>query len=1088
VSYEASFGNLDTDGPQHRPPERSTPLRIAILADLAGRANRGEIDGSDTLVQRRAIKVNFDNLDDVIESLAPQLRVPIAGGATSVTLEFTELDDFHADPVYKQVDLIEEVVDLRDELSSAAEGSQVVAKVRRWAESASHEAAPRRPARGFDVPIAGSLAEIAEIAAQPADHDAEDLEGDELMVRAVGPNLTDAGDASGEKLAERTGEAAVGLMRQVLHDADFQALEATWRGLHWLLRRIHKNTAVQVVLYDVTAEEFAADLAGAEDLSETGIYQMLVAQVANTPDADPWALLVGNYSFDLQAPHAELLGRMGKIAAAAGAPFLAAVNARVVDETLELDDDAQAAWEALRELPEAAYVGLATPRFLLRPPYGDDFKPVESFAFTEFDGQPTGYLWGNPALLCAALVAGSFKKSGWRLKPGQQLSLDGMPIHVHRDEDDEELGVCAEVRFTSAASQHLVQWGLMPVLSVKGRDVIEVACMRSLAAEAGPLAGLWSDSAGVPAAAAAEEEDEASVSVGVQAAVESSGATTGDAGDTVSSADARDDPEVDDGLAALLAESEDSSDDDDDDDDDDDLSFGGDDNDDSSSFSLDDDDDDSSSSSVGDDDDDDDSSSLDDLLGGLSSGDDEEDSSDDDGMDPDLAALLGDDVDADDEETDDTDSDADMDPELTALLSDDDEDEDENALETETTADTDVSSDMATTADEPSAAADDTEQPASDTQAATEDLDTLIERALQLTRPAADATGGLPLLELRSLLRPIPGDNPAGAGIPYDVRERLDQARREVNPEDFDPDDPMRPDDAVYADWQGIVALCQTTLTTTSKNLLIGARLLEALTMLHGFAGLRDGIQLMRLMVDVCWDRLDPEIEDEDDLEVRAAPFNWLDDPDRGACFPNSVRDLPLVRAGGKSFSWQDWQRIQESRDDADPAGFEGVVMQATRADCQAVHDEIHQALSELQAMTDLGNRRLGAESPGFTYLRPALQDCYSLARQILQKKPAEPGDDTDDQITEGQPEGGEMTTARPRLSNRDEVYRQLAEAAGALQRLEPHSPVPYLIQRAVHLGAMPFPQLIQELVRDATIIAEMNRELGIREEQAPGQ
>jgi type VI secretion system protein ImpA len=61
-------------------------------------------------------------------------------------------------------------------------------------------------------------------------------------------------------------------------------------------------------------------------------------------------------------------------------------------------------------------------------------------------------------------------------------------------------------------------------------------------------------------------------------------------------------------------------------------------------------------------------------------------------------------------------------------------------------------------------------------------------------------------------------------------------------------------------------------------------------------------------------------------------------------------------------------------------------------------------------------------------------------------------------------------------------VYQQLAEAAARLQQLEPHSPIPYLVQRAVELGALPFPELIRALIREPNVLSELNRELGIQE------
>ena len=77
------------------------------------------------------------------------------------------------------------------------------------------------------------------------------------------------------------------------------------------------------------------------------------------------------------------------------------------------------------------------------------------------------------------------------------------------------------------------------------------------------------------------------------------------------------------------------------------------------------------------------------------------------------------------------------------------------------------------------------------------------------------------------------------------------------------------------------------------EGLLIAARLTKALVKVHGFAGLRNGLHLFRLLAEQGWDRLLPAIEEEDDLEVRAARFNWLDDKDRGARFPGRCTWFP---------------------------------------------------------------------------------------------------------------------------------------------------------------------------------------------------
>src|SRR5262245_40049413 len=187
------------------------------------------------------------------------------------------------------------------------------------------------------------------------------------------------------------------LMRQILHHAEFQALESAWRGVEWLLRRIHKKDGdVRVVLYDISFSELAADLTSKENLAQTALYRVLIEEGVGGSKGAPWAALVGLYAFEPNSDHAALLGRLARIAGHAGAPFLPGPSADVLNPDFTLDGDATAAWQALRQLPEAARLGVVAPRFLLRPPFGENTKSIDRFRFEEFSAEDgnAGYLWG----------------------------------------------------------------------------------------------------------------------------------------------------------------------------------------------------------------------------------------------------------------------------------------------------------------------------------------------------------------------------------------------------------------------------------------------------------------------------------------------------------------------------------------------------------------------------------------------------------------------------------------------------------------------------------------------------------------------
>src|SRR5207245_6811531 len=131
---------------------------------------------------------------------------------------------------------------------------------------------------------------------------------------------------------------------------------------------------------------------------------------------------------------------------------------------------------------------------------------------------------------------------------------------------------------------------------------------------------------------------------------------------------------------------------------------------------------------------------------------------------------------------------------------------------------------------------------------------------------------------------------------------------------------------------------------------------------------------------------------------------------------------------------------------------------------------------------TALLNQKMGAGvAPGLTSVRQVVGECRTLVQQILQQKRPS----ADGAVEEGGSEaaGGGRSRA---VGSRAEAYRQLANAAAVLRQLEPHSPIPYLVERAVELGNLPFPQLIWALIRDADVLAELSRECGLQQSQEP--
>jgi type VI secretion system protein ImpA len=347
------------------------------------------------------------------------------------------------------------------------------------------------------------------------------------------------------------------------------------------------------------------------------------------------------------------------------------------------------------------------------------------------------------------------------------------------------------------------------------------------------------------------------------------------------------------------------------------------------------------------------------------------------------------------------------------------------------------------------------------------------------------------ILDIPALLAPIPGDNPAGEPVPYEFREKFEEDRKEVDPNDFGEDDPMRPDQPKYADWSSIERTAKDLLSNKSKDLLVVVRLVEALTKRHGFAGLRDGLRLLRELCEQHWEHLHPSIEDGD-LEGRAGPFVWLNDAVRGSRFPNTIRSVPVLFQKDEEndrqgpCSYQDRKPNDKGKVNVSTEDFEKA-MQATRYETiQTEAEDVAAASQEMASLSEVLNKRLGpmgSAAPSLNDIREAVQECDKFMQQIRKRR--EPAGGAGEEIAGGAT-GTSSASPGAVAGSRAEVYRQLARAADVLRQLEPHSPIPYLIERAVELGNKPFPELIKALIRDANVLQELNREFGIKEEAPP--
>jgi len=366
----------------------------------------------------------------------------------------------------------------------------------------------------------------------------------------------------------------------------------------------------------------------------------------------------------------------------------------------------------------------------------------------------------------------------------------------------------------------------------------------------------------------------------------------------------------------------------------------------------------------------------------------------------------------------------------------------------------------------------------------------------------SDVTPIPPVIDLDALLAPISEENPGGDSLRYSgIYDEISDARRA----DIDIAQGEWQTELKTADYRKVVEVAVNALTTLSKDLQIAAWLGEALINLHGFAGLRDSLKLMTGLHENFWDGAFPIVEDNDQ-EGRANAVSWLE-----SNAAKAIRDVPITAGAGLSFNnWQDakrfdipanvasleaeaqerWNdlRAQAERENRTTADKWKLATAATRRafceEMQFTFDECRAASEELNSAIEAKYER--NQMPGLSALRKALDEVGAQTKKLLERKRVEEPDPADTAVENGSWGDGEEGNAGSTgigsgpIKGRPEALRRLEEVAAFFQKTEPHSPVSYLVQRAVKWGNMPLESWLEEVIKDENVLGQLRETLGL--------
>jgi type VI secretion system protein ImpC len=317
---------------------------------------------------------------------------------------------------------------------------------------------------------------------------ARDMLDEFIRPLTEGKILSDDAETTINALIAEIDKKLTAQLNEIMHNEEFQKLEASWRGLHHLVQNSETGTMLKIKVFNVSKKDLTKDMEKAAEFDQSALFKKVYEEEFGTFGGAPFGALIGDYEFTNHPQDMSLLEKISNVAASANAPFVAAASSQLFGwdsytELAEVRDLAKifdrtefAKWRSFRESEDSRYVGLTLPHVLMRLPYGQETVPTESFRFEEdVDGKDhKKYLWGNAAYAFGTRLTESFAKYQWcatiRGVEGGGL-VQGMPAHTFKtDEGDVALKCPTEIAITDRREKEFSDLGFIPLVHCKGTD------------------------------------------------------------------------------------------------------------------------------------------------------------------------------------------------------------------------------------------------------------------------------------------------------------------------------------------------------------------------------------------------------------------------------------------------------------------------------------------------------------------------------------------------------------------------------------------------------------------------------------------
>jgi type VI secretion system protein ImpA len=346
-------------------------------------------------------------------------------------------------------------------------------------------------------------------------------------------------------------------------------------------------------------------------------------------------------------------------------------------------------------------------------------------------------------------------------------------------------------------------------------------------------------------------------------------------------------------------------------------------------------------------------------------------------------------------------------------------------------------------------------------------------------------------VDVESLLQPVSNDKPSGVDLVDTLDSDYTQIRALIEEAAGKGDEGMvdagESDPNRKGDWKGVRDRC-VKLFGRTKDVRVATCLALALLQTEGLPGLRDGLRVLREMLERYWESVFPELdrEDGDDPTRRMNAVASLSPPPgaRGDVmrFGQRLKETPLcgrVRPIDVAIARGEVAPVDPSAPKPDPAAIEAAFRSANLEQLESLAAAAGEAKEQLVALDDFLTARVGNNAPNLQAFKAALGDVHVMLQRHLSARTGQEAPMSDDGgAAAGIDAGGNghgsfapRGTAQ-RLSGEigsdDDVRAALDKVCAYYERYEKSSPVPLFLRAARKMVARSYLEIFEILTPDA--------------------